>query len=628
MNEFDTAARQALNAPANAGAPETPFDSVAAQVLQTQRGAAGQNLLEAQGSDPDKAARAMQLSRQTGVPQPAIEADLPLAEQAQQVERDSKVLEQSPGLTGFLGGNPLPARMAHDDVGTLGAIEASITKAAKYLLGTGDKGSFLGDLAGGAYFGGGGAAAGAFRAVAEQLAAGAEGLVPALRFNEQAGIAGGNPLRRLAEGFGMIAADSQARMKLLSPPDASIVGGGVSSGVQSLGQNLMMLPLALLPGGQGAALTGMSAQAGGQSYSKARELGVNPNTALVYGLSDAAIEYATEKLPLEALIGGVKAGAPLWKSLVKNAALEVPGEQIATVLQDMNEWAILNPQKTVSEFLAERPAAAAQTLIATLIGVGGQVSLVHAAQAAGDKISGIDRKAQDAEGGAKTLEELVALAESSKLRERDPVSFQAFMQEVAEANVPNLYVDAAALQQAGVLQEVVQAFPSIAPQVAQAISTGGDIVIPTAEFATAAPGQTFAQALIDNARISEDGMSRVEAQAYMTTHAEEVKGEVQRVLDEQQLDNDFNEGRDQVRDIFAQRLDAVKRFTPDVNQAYATMLGSFYATTASKLGLSPDELVQRYPLHILGESRGPQADALVTQRKRQSALNMILECMT
>ena len=131
-----------------------------------------------------------------------------------------------------------------------------------------------------------------------------------------------------------------------------------------------MLPAALLTGGESAVLTGMAAMTGGGSYQKAREAGVNPYTSALYGASDAVVEYATEKLPMHKLLGDLKAGTPFFQTLVRNAALEIPGEQIATLLQDANEWAVLHPEKSVNDYLRERPSAALQTLIATLVGSG------------------------------------------------------------------------------------------------------------------------------------------------------------------------------------------------------------------------------------------------------------------
>ncbi len=555
-----------------------------------------QSVAGALDANPEYEVALAQAAKRTGVSMLAARA-APKEVQRQAAIQSldfGKLVSETPRTAAFLLGED-NARKAHDDIGALSTFEAAATRAARYMVSADPAGGFVRDLVGGALYGGNAGAAGAFRA-------GAEFLAPPLDVLERFPSVGGNPLRRLAEGFGMIGADSMAKLKVLSPPDDSIIGGGVSSGVQSLGQNLMTLPLALLPGGQAAALFGMAGQAGGQSYTKARDKGVGQVAALGYGLSDAVIEYATEKLPMHWLIGDVKAGTPLFKAMARNAALEVPGEQIATVLQDMNEWAVLNPDKPFKDYLAERPSAAAQTLIATLIGTGGQVSLLHAVQGVADTATGTQRQAAAAGLRAQALGELLQLAEASKLRTRDPEAFTTFAQSLVENNTPNLYVDPRELTRAGVdLAALAQSMPSIATQIEQATATGGDLVIPTGEFLTASPGQAYLQPLLEHARTAADAMSPVEARVYMQEHGDKLQGEIERVLAEKQGDAAFAASRDQVRDSFLGQLNDAKRFTPDVNTAYATLLGNFYAVQAARLGSTPAELAQRYPLRVSAE---------------------------
>jgi hypothetical protein len=74
----------------------------------------------------------------------------------------------------------------------------------------------------------------------------------------------------------------------------------------------------------------MSALTGGRSYEDARAKGLPMTQALPFAASQAAIEYATEKLPLGQLLGDVKAGTPFMQMLAKQIALEVDGLTTAT----------------------------------------------------------------------------------------------------------------------------------------------------------------------------------------------------------------------------------------------------------------------------------------------------------
>lgn len=59
----------------------------------------------------------------------------------------------------------------------------------------------------------------------------------------------------------------------------------------------------------------------------------------------------------------------------------------------------------------------------------------------------------------------------------------------------------------------------------------------------------------------------------------------------------------QVAGRVLEQLQQLGRFDPKTNAAYAMMVGDFYGTQASRLGLTADELFARYPLHVAGTER-------------------------
>src|SRR5574343_53702 len=392
---------------------------------------------------PDAEARLQNLARDYNMPVEAVRLRQHEIERTARLDaHDYDTLARLYPKTAGALTDPNQAAIAHDDVANMSAMErigGGLKATAKYIFSAPDsRNTLMGDIGAGVFMASRGAA-GAFRA-------GAEALAPALDVFERrdigsadrapvpfvADLPGGNPLRRLAEGFDRSARAAGAIENQLSPPSGDVVQGGVSSGMKSLVQNTLNLPLAFLPGGQAAYMTAVTSGAGGQSYQKAREKGVDPTTALIYGASDMVTEYGAERFPFVRLLGDLKAGAPFMQTLLHNAMLEVPGEQAATVLQDLNEWAVVNPDKPFSTYLEERPAAAAQTLIATLVGVGGSVSVGTVIQKVADSAAGVERDATRAEAHAKVLGELLTLAEASKVRERDPASFATFMQPLLD----------------------------------------------------------------------------------------------------------------------------------------------------------------------------------------------------
>jgi hypothetical protein len=554
---------------------------------------------------PDQAAEAAQLARRYRIPAGvALEFREDYKRRAQ-VEDAQAVVERSPKLRSWLAEDFNRSNIAHDDIQTLGSLEAmfgSLRSGAEYVFSHPSRqNTLLGDIGAGVY--------GASRGAAGVGQAAAELPAPLLDFLEGNRL-GGNPLRRLAEGFAGMGAAAARKQRELSPPQQGMVAGGVSAGVQSLVQNTVALPLALMPGGQGAALAVMAGGAGGQAYQEAREQGVPMQTALPFAASQAAIEYATEKLPVSWLIKDIGAGAALGRTLLRQMAAEVPGEQVATVLQDLNEWAILpeNQDKTVGDYLAERPGAAAQTLVATLVGVGGNVAVMKSLDAVTSSAAEREARAQDAERAAATLEQASKLAAASRLNTRDAVTFKEFIAQAAEENSDTpteLFIDGQTLlntlNQSGVSMAELEA---IAPVVAAQLNNAqtGDVRVPLSEFMAA--GEEITAPLVDHLRVGEDAMTRAEAREYLKEQGDTIRAQVEQALQQQEESDQFRQSVESVRQQFEKELNAAGRFTSDVNKAYASLLSNFYGATASRLGITPQELAQRYGLRVTAQEVG------------------------
>ncbi|HAX23052.1 MAG TPA: hypothetical protein DCY64_22545 [Hydrogenophaga sp.] len=430
-----------------------------------------------------------------------------------------------------------------------------------------------------------------------------------------------NPLRRVSSGLSDYRQSIDASSKAWMPKGESTVERGIYSGVGSLARNMAALPLALAPGGQGAALTGMTAPVFGQEYGQARDKGIAPVQAATYGASQAAIEYATEKIPVSRLIGDLSANTGLGKMLLRQAAAEVPGEQVATVLQDLNEWAVLKPEATFADYLKERPGAAAETLIATLVGVGGQTTIMKGIDSA---INRSERKAQqavEAEYKANTFAQLSDLAKADKVLQREPKSFQAFVKEAAaEGEVTDVYIDGRVLNQmAQDLGVQMDKMPQvIQDQLENAVLTGNDVVIPVDVYAAEIAPTEYAQPLLDHLKFNPRDMSKAEATVFMQERAQELQDEVDVVMAQSQNAEVYQASAEAVKGYFAQQLDATGRFRPEVNAAYSTLLSNFYAVTAAKLSLTPEQLLQKYPIQIQAEGVGKPVGGTLMNQDGQS----------
>ncbi|CAB3858059.1 hypothetical protein LMG26854_03319 [Achromobacter aegrifaciens] len=560
-------------------------------------GATRVSVAAALGSNPDLEAELRQVATRTGIPIDSVRRH------PEEVKREAaltsfdfeRLARDFPSTAAYLAGVE-NARIAHDDVDNMGVIE----KGLRGLANVGKAAASAIPQAGGALWRVGQGAAENLAPLLDPLAG---TLLPE------------NPLRRLAAGMADQGRAGEISAKGLMPQAAGNIEAGVYSGVQSLVTMGLTLPASIVTGNPAPTLYGMSAITGGQAYGQAREAGMDPYRALMFGTSQAAIEYATERIPVGRFLHDMKAGTPLWNMLLRQVSAEIPGEQVATALQDLNEWAVLNPEKPFSDYLAARPDAAAQTLVATIVASGGAVGTAQLANTAADRLAGRTVRAERAQLDGQVLAELDATAAASKLRARSPEDFQAFVKDaMADGPVQDVYIRAEDLAQSGVdIAQLAQVSPAVAAQYEQALATGGDVRIPVDEYATRVAGTDLSQSMLPFLKTDPAGMTQAQAQEFMQNRSEQLRAEVEQVMAEREADAPFKESKDLVEAELMTQLEQAARFTPDVNRAYAGMMSNFYAVQAARLGVTPQEMYQRYPVQIRAEGMGQLNQALAAQ---------------
>jgi hypothetical protein len=414
---------------------------------------------------------------------------------------------------------------------------------------------------------------------------------------------GGNPLRRVAEGFGQIADRQRAIKEAATPQRSGNLMAGIDAGFESGGQNLKYAPLAFLgPAGIMAALTGMVAEQGGTTYSQDRSKGIAQGPATVHAAGDMLAEYVGERyFGAAGFLERLAAGKPFSKLMVYEVTREIPGEIGTTLWQNFNDWAITNPDKSVKDFLSEQPDAIAQTAIATFVGGGVQAGAgrmaVRTAEAVLNRQMGAVEAAQRAEAFQRAME----LVNQSKLAERSPEVLASVINEMA-GDSP-LRFDARALSdvfaQSGLTPEQLQqALPSVQAQLAEAVQTGGEVAIPAGEFIAGVRGTPLEQSLVQHARLGDAQMSQIEAKQAMDQAQDFIRQEAERVLAEAQNQGEWQQSAESVKATIVEQLNAAGRFSPQVNEAYGTLVRDFFSVMAQRQGMTPQELYQRYPLRV------------------------------
>lgn len=569
----------AASAPAE---PTNPFMEIAAQDRQVQDAQQQSTLDKAMKMLPDRAASVQTLSKETGFTPDFVERNFDEVKRRTESRKVQSLVSGSPVLARQFS-DPQFAALAHDDVERLSALDYVLSPAkntAKALykgLSEGAANTLYGGAA--TLFGVGG------RALDAPLQA----------------VFGGNPLLGVEQGYLAEQNKVQQVNQRLGVPATGFVGD-IFGGVQSVGQ---MLPavVSALGGNPGAALGMIGAATGGQAYGQARDAGLDPFNAAAFAGGQAAVEIATERIPFSRLLNDIKLGSPLHKILMRQLAAEIPGEQIATVLQDANEWAVLNPEKPFSQYLAERPSAAASTLISTITAVSIMGGAGHVAGRIANRGQQNQAQAEQAEAAATQFEQINEIAQASALLKRSPESFERFVEQATEDGpVQDVYIDANTLMQSGLAEQVAQVSPSVQEQLQAAVQTGSAIRIPVSEYATNIAATEFAQPLLDHLKTDPEGMSRIEAQEYMQSAQEQIQQDLERTLRDQNADDAFVNSVNAVQQNIRAQLETTNRFTPQVNEAYSALQGAWYGQQAARLGITPEELYQRYPLRVQAEA--------------------------
>lgn len=536
-------------------------------------------------SSPDETAEAVKLARRYNLP-PGVALEFREDYRAKAKADDAKAaVENAPKLKGWLAYDDNNARMAHDDVQTLAQMEDAVRRFGELKASKGPEVS-LKSVASGILS----AFPQGARLMSEGVSLQVSDLFDALGMAPEPTLKA-ERMRRMAQ--------EQARVEASAPAFESSTARGLYSGGTSLLRQVPGLAASIALRSPAPALATAGLQVEAEAYGKYRARGATPGEALAGGLGEAAVEIATEKLPMGFIVDKFgKTGAKQF--LAGMFAREVPSEQVATFLQDAIDTAVANPDKTWGEFMAERPDAAYQTLLATVV----QSGVMGTANAVANRLAGPAQGAQQAEEGAAHAETLSKLAEASALRQRDTQTFRELVADLADeqGDAPTeLFIDGAmlanSLNQSGMtLREFRAVAPVAAQQLANAAQTGGTVRVPVAEFATA--GEALTGPLIDHLRVSEDAMTRAEAQEYLKAHGDTIQAEVERELRQRQEADAARQSSEAVRAQFENELNAVGRFTPDVNKAYASLLSSFYGATAARLGMTPEALLQRYGLRV------------------------------
>lgn len=521
--------------------------------------------------DPDQFAQERQLATETGLPPEVIRTNP--GEFARQIKvRDTDTSGFGPALQQLMQ-DPEYAALVHDDLDNLNATEQELDVGGALSKSRDLLHSMILDI--------GTSAAGLAQEYYEtpRMGIGPIGIpVP------------GMERRAEAEFFARIAESGKSRSEELMPKFESQIANAAAGGVKSFASFMTLMALT-----KGNALVPMAMQSKGLSYVDARLKGVEAGEASIYSDWQGAVEYLTEKIPFDALMKSWGKDT-FVKTLRNQLATEMPGEQIATVLQDLADWVVLpeNEEKSFMDYLNERPNAALNTAVATLVGTSLQTTTMHAASKVIERNDQINKQAySDAEKLVASrvdqdrLDRLITLAQDSKVHQRAADVYKKFLDGAGSDQSVFIPLD--------VINDLIKQGMYIPPEMRDA-TIGGDVEIPMGQFMPFAGNPENKEAMAALRPHMKMGLDRLTA----TEIEQGGDSTVRRLLERANISAQAKTEADQYWQKVVDELIATNRMTASEAKSAADIYPAMAAVAAERYGITVKEVLDTFKMKIVG----------------------------
>ncbi len=612
-----------LDPPQGQEPPPNPFNRVVGRRAQARDQVLALNFDQAVAADPNLAGEAQRLGIQTGLDPVLVEGKI---DQIRQLLRKQN-LERSlnAGVDPILHRqlmDPAFARIAYDDLDNLGFLEG-ITKGWESGALIAERG-FLGEK-----LRRGRATPGELERLKfvngrlKQLPAASDGIFMASsRLLGQmsrtlprvigAGISGGTGAAATVGLLGQAGPQFAIPEELITVPAAFVTGFSVGAVSQ-----LFLVSFEVESGNAFLDMRDQGLDIDRASTAAAVVGGVNALLEVVgVGFATAPIRAGIRKLVSERVAAALV--KPTITQATGRAALQaassVSGEALTEVLQEVSNvlgefGAGGNP-----EDIGERLAAIATETVKGMF--------LLSLPGAGFNFAVTAQKARQAVASQEFFQDLSKGATDSLVGKRNPQALELFLQASAkDTAVEDLYIEPQrfqeALQKAGLSRAQLAAqLPEIDESLTQALQSGGDVVIPTGKYATqiARAAPELDKLLQPHLRVDAEAMSGAEAQFFQAGRGEGMAEEARNlVAGEIDRKDAFEVSAAKVQDRILTQLKETGRFEQRDAIAGALLQRNFVATQAARMGLTPEQFDDQFPLTIVA---GGEARRLAPQLKK------------
>ena len=365
-------------------------------------------------------------------------------------------------------------------------------------------------------------------------------------------------------------------------------------------------------------LNSLTELAGLHILGKAAKPVLDPIMAKFGSKATAALEDLTVR---QALVG---AGKSLALGTGQEVATEVIQEVNSIVGEELGKaWSGIDSELTAEAFFNRLQETAIQTAKAMVV-LGGI--------SAGPVMYSNMGKVNRAKENKATLDRIIEAHKQARATQLTPEAAQELLDSQAtDAGISQVWVDAQAFSQAmidhGVTkQDLKQILPEVAEQIDSASANGGDIVLPTARYASALGGTELGIALNDHVRFEQNGLSNAEAveveAAYKQLRVDAIREQVNPQLAEDAEDTAIQADPTKTPEQKAQEIqarDAQRKLDSEARKAYedrlveqmqaanftghqartqAKFAGAIVSNLAKRLNIPVQAAVDRYGVNV------------------------------
>jgi hypothetical protein len=227
---------------------------------------------------------------------------------------------------------------------------------------------------------------------------------------------------------------SEAKSKAVEemmPQTGDFLADSLLGGVRAISEMTPLIVSAIASRGKTIPTVVMTGQVYYNEYATGREKGLEIDQATERAVLQAGVESISERISLGIIDNVIKDGGPLALRFTKGLILEQGQEQVATMGGRLVDWAYLEKDKTIQEFIDETPRAMLQTALTTLVASSGMQATFLAADYATQKFLG-DSVMTDPSKGDQFIANVMEKFAKANLGKRSPEKAAELVNKIVE----------------------------------------------------------------------------------------------------------------------------------------------------------------------------------------------------